>query len=74
MHSCVPAVALRQLTKTSAAVPVFTMFYENSCSHCYKAKRVFEQAAGFFHNFVAFAKVLSEACSSHVSIRWLQCC
>jgi hypothetical protein len=43
------------------SLPVFTLFYESSCAHSIKALRTFEQAAGFFRDFIKFAKVLRVA-------------
>jgi predicted DsbA family dithiol-disulfide isomerase len=48
---------MRPLLESSDDTPVFTMFHEPLCPHCYKAKRAFEQAAGFFQNFLTFVKV-----------------
>ena len=49
---------MKHLLRASDTMPVFAMFYEHWCPHCFKAKRVFEQAAGFFLNFIKFVKVL----------------
>ena len=45
------------VASATKAKPLFLMYYEPSCSHCYRGNRVFEQAAGHFNGFVRFARV-----------------
>lgn len=54
------------VSSSTKSKPVFVMFYEPSCAHCFKANRVFEQGAGHFKGYVKFAKV---DCSSSSSTR-----
>ena len=46
------------VSAATKAKPVFVMYSESSCAHCYKANRVFEQGAGHFNGFVRFARVM----------------
>ena len=49
---------LQALVATATrAKPVFVLFTEPACAHCYKANRVFEQGAGHFNGFIRFARV-----------------
>jgi hypothetical protein len=50
---------LTALAETNTGGPLFVMYYEPACAHCFKANRVFEQGAGFFRGFARFAKVRS---------------